>query len=34
MYVPTEDLVADIMTKPLQGALFVKMRNRLQNWYD
>jgi hypothetical protein len=34
VYVPTEDLVADIMTKPLQGALFVKLRNKLQNWYD
>ena len=28
-YVPTEDMVADILTKPLQGSLFMKLRNRL-----
>jgi hypothetical protein len=32
-YIPTEELLADVMTKPLQGSLFVKLRNRLQNWY-
>ena len=32
VYVPTEELQADIMTKPLQGALFIKLRDRLQNW--
>ena len=26
-YCPTEDMWADIFTKPLQGALFIKMRN-------
>jgi hypothetical protein len=30
-YCPTEDMMADFFTKPLQGALFVKMRNRIMN---
>jgi hypothetical protein len=31
-YLPTEDMIADIMTKPLQGDLFRKLRRRLLNW--
>ena len=30
-YLPTEDMVADILTKPLQGALFAKLRRQLLN---
>jgi hypothetical protein len=30
-YLPTEDMVADILTKPLQGALFAKLRRKLLN---
>jgi hypothetical protein len=33
-YVPTNDMIADILTKPLQGELFRKLRNMLLNWYD
>ena len=32
VYLPTEEMVADIMTKPLQGALFRKMRSLLMQW--
>ena len=28
-YLPTEGMVADILTKPLQGALFKKLRKGL-----
>ena len=28
---PTNDMIADFFTKPLQGALFVKMRNAIMN---
>ena len=28
-YTPTADMVADFFTKPLQGALFLKMRDKL-----
>ena len=28
-YVPTKDMVADILTKPLQGRQFIKLRNKL-----
>jgi KUP system potassium uptake protein len=31
-YCPAEDMVADLFTKPLQGELFRKLRNRLLNW--
>jgi Reverse transcriptase (RNA-dependent DNA polymerase) len=30
-YCPTEDMLADILTKPLQGSQFVRMRNLLLN---
>jgi hypothetical protein len=33
-YKPTGEMVADIMTKPLQGELFRKMRRELLNWHD
>lgn len=29
MYTPTEEMVADFFTKPLQGRLFIKMRDKL-----
>ncbi len=32
-YLPTKDMIADIFTKPLQGALFIKLRNLLLNNY-
>jgi hypothetical protein len=32
-YVMSKDMVADIFTKPLQGELFIKLRNQLLNWY-
>ena len=28
-YLPTQDMLADLMTKPIQGKLFSKLRNRL-----
>jgi len=31
-YLPTADMVANILTKPLQGAQFVKERQMLTNW--
>jgi hypothetical protein len=31
-YLPTEDMIADILTKPLQGALFIRLRDMLLNW--
>jgi hypothetical protein len=33
-YMPTGEMLADILTKPLQGALFKKLRNQLLNWPD
>ena len=32
-YMATGEMLADILTKPLQGQLFVKLRDRLLNWY-
>lgn len=32
-YLPTEEMVADILTKPLQGEAFRSMRRQLLNWY-
>ena len=31
---PTEDMIADILTKPLQGTLFKKLRDKLLNWNE
>lgn len=33
-YVPTEDMTSDILTKPIQGALFYKLRGMLLNLSD
>ena len=33
-YLPTEEMVADVLTKPLQGDLFGRMRNKLLNMDD
>jgi len=33
-YKPTAEMIADILTKPLQGTLFRRLRNILLNWYD
>jgi hypothetical protein len=33
-YMPTGMMLADILTKPLQGSLFIRLRNMLLNWYD
>lgn len=29
IYVQTKDMVADVLTKPLQGQQFIKLRNKL-----
>jgi len=31
-YLSTNEMIADILTKPLQGAQFIKMRNILLNY--
>ena len=31
-YLPTEDMIADILTKPLQGIKFIQLRACLLNW--
>lgn len=33
-YMPTGEMLADILTKPLQGQLFQRLRDQLLNWYD
>jgi ribonuclease HI len=32
-YLPTDQMTADILTKPLQGQQFINLRNELLNWY-
>jgi len=32
VYLPTEDMVADIFTKPMQGQKFLNLRAMLLNW--
>jgi hypothetical protein len=31
-YLSTDEMIADVLTKPLQGTLFVKLRNLLLNY--
>ena len=31
-YLNTADMIADILTKPMQGAQFIRLRNLLLNW--
>ena len=33
VYTPTGEMIADILTKPLQGEAFIQARDRLINWY-
>jgi len=33
-YLPTDLMVADIFTKPLQGKKFIELRNLLLNWNE
>ena len=33
VYCPTEEMIADILTKPIVGAQFIALRNMLLNWY-
>jgi hypothetical protein len=32
VYKPTEEMVADILTKPLHGDTFIRLRKLLLNW--
>ena len=32
-YMETENMLADVLTKPLQGELFRRLRDQLLNWY-
>ena len=32
-YLPTAEMVADVLTKPIQGKKFVYLRSLLLNWY-
>jgi hypothetical protein len=32
-YLPTDQMIADILTKPLQGSKFAELRTLLLNWY-
>jgi hypothetical protein len=33
-YMPTGHMLADILTKPLQGSLYRRLRGALTNWYE
>ena len=32
IYLPTEDMIADVLTKPMQGEKFLNFRASLLNW--
>ena len=32
-YMPTEEMLADVLTKLLQGALFKRLRDKLLKWH-
>lgn len=32
-YLSTENMLGDILTKPLEGKSFKRLRNKLLNWY-
>ena len=32
-YMPTDEMIADILTKPLQGKKFIELRTKLLNWH-
>jgi hypothetical protein len=33
VYKPTTEMIADILTKPLHGDIFIRLRNLLMNWH-
>jgi hypothetical protein len=33
IYKPTDDMIADVLTKPLHGDKFTRLRNLLLNWH-
>ena len=33
-YLKTGEMIADILTKPLQGSLFMRLRRELLNWEE
>ena len=33
VYKPTTEMIADVLTKPLHGEMFIRLRNLLMNWH-